>query len=75
MVDSGASLHVMSKSYLTPEESETIRKQRIHQSVSLQMELPTRLKKQQHLSVIWTCLFKINVWKNHPRYTRWVNCA
>ena len=33
------------------------------------------MTKQQYMSVIWTCLFKINCWKNHPRYFRWVKCA
>ena len=41
----------------------------------LKLELLIRLKKQQYMSVIWTCLFKFNDRKNHPRYSRWVNCA
>ena len=48
---------------------------RIHQLLFLQMGRPIRQKKQQHLSVIWTCLFTFNYWKNHPLYFRWVNCA
>ena len=26
---------------------------------------------QQYMSVIWTCLFNINYWQNHPRYFQW----
>ena len=37
------------------------------------MELLERLKKQQYVSVIWTCLVRCHFWKNHPRYSRWVN--
>ena len=48
IVDSGASLHMMGKSDLTPEE----------QLLGLQMELLVRLKKQQFVSVTWRFLFK-----------------
>ena len=63
IVDSRASLHMMSKSSLTREEQETIRKLKGASLLWLQMELLIRLEKQQCLSVIWTCLFKFKCWK------------
>ena len=72
IVHSRASLPMMSESDLTPEEPKAIQSHRIHQLLSLQM---VRQKKQQHVSVIWTCLFKFNLGKHHQRYLRWENCA
>ena len=61
IVDSAASLHVLSKSGFTPEESETVPKSKDQAGI-----LTT------NGTVICTCLFKFNYWNNHPRYSRWV---
>ena len=62
------------KVMLTPVGQKRNKIRRIHQ-LSLQMKLIIRLKKQQFMSEIWTCLFKsiVERIKNHP-HTRWVNC-
>ena len=39
------------------------------------MVRPISQKKQQYMSMVWTCVFKFNCWKNHPRYVRLVNWA
>ena len=59
MVESEASLHMMSKSDLTPEEQETIRKSK-DPSVTMTANGTTRQKKQLYVSLIWTCLVKSN---------------
>ena len=51
---------MMSKSDSTPEEQDTIQKSKDPSVLRLQMELLIRLKKQQKMSLIWTCLFKFN---------------
>ena len=52
---------------------ERFENQMVHQLFWPRMELLERLKKQQYVSVIWTCLVRCHFWKNHPRYSRWVN--
>ena len=47
---------------------------RAHRTFCLQMELLPQLKKQQFVSVIWTCSSSI-FWKNHTRFFRLVKCA
>ena len=61
-MDSGASLHVMSKNDLTPEEQETIQKSK-DPSVILSAYGTTHTTEEETvLSVIWTCLFAIDYW-------------
>ena len=74
-VDWEASLRMTRKSDLVQKNRKRFKRRRIHQLPWLQMEQVMRLKKQQHVSVIWTCLFMSNDWQNHPRCSRWVNCA
>ena len=58
MVDSGASLRRMSGSDLAGEEQETTRRQQDPAFVRIAVGM--RQKKQQYMSVIWTCLCKFN---------------
>ena len=60
IMDSGASLHIMSKSDLALEEQETIRKTKDPSVTLLQMVRPMRQMLQQNMSMIWTRLLKFN---------------
>ena len=64
IVDSGASLQIMSnKCFDSRRTGNDSTRRRIHQFLSLQMEILIRLKKQHYVSVMWTCLLKFNYLK------------
>ena len=70
IVDSGASMHMMSKSDLTHEEKETCRKSKRTENGSLQrMDQSLRQKKLLPTSEIGTCS-QFSSWKTHHLYSR-----
>ena len=69
-----ATLHMMSKSVLSPEEQPIQKSKDPISHHDCKWKYSTLLKKHHSVFVIWTCLFTFNYWKNDPRF-RWVNCA
>ena len=74
-MDSRATLHMMSKRDLTPEEQGTIQKSNDPSVITANGIARATEEGTQYVSMIRTRLFKFNYGKNHPRYSHWVHCA